>query len=109
MNKHTLGLWFVYGDNTVCAATITPGMGEAGLPVAVYSKTHIAKVHGSSSDDANAILIAAAPDLLKACQFVMKTYATFIVENPEVVDESPCIGMCRDAIAKATKDKKAQL
>jgi hypothetical protein len=109
MNKHTLGLWFVYGDNTVCAATITSGMGVTGLPVAVYNKTHIAKVHGSSSDDANALLIAAAPDLLKACQSVMKTYAKFIAENPTVVDESPCVGMCRAAIAKATGDKKAQL
>ena len=62
----------------------------------------------------NALLIAAAPDLLKACQSVMKTHAEFIAENPEVVDESPCIGMCRDAIAKALgstheQHQKAQL
>ena len=61
-----------------------------------------------NKDDANALLIAAAPDLLEACQFVMKTYAEFIAENP-TVDESPCIGICRAAIAKATEDKKAQL
>ena len=101
MNKHTLGLWFVYGDNTVCAATITPMPGVTGLPVAVYSKTHIATVHGSSSDYANALLIAAAPDLLEACKALMLSFAAFQHEYQNI-DESPEVIQCRNAIIKAT-------
>jgi hypothetical protein len=62
MSKHTLGPWTIYPETDgteICAVDYIPG-----LPI----RQIIARPDRSANWIANAHLIAAAPDLLEACQ-----------------------------------------
>ena len=82
MTTHTSGPW---KRGKYIITTVDGGFVAHTRPTSVYRV----------SDEANAQLIAAAPDLLAACQSFM-TYKT--VAELDVV-----VGLISEAIAKATK------
>lgn len=56
--------------------------------------------------DANARLIAAAPDLLSACQLAYEELSKMGCECGEITNEPECpVCACHHAILKATEDK----
>ena len=91
--KHTKGVWFVNRDNESAPHTV------------VFSSKDdlsIAEALGNSNEEAeaNAKLIAAAPDLLKACNAVMSCgYGC----APSVGYMDKLIKKCELAIKKATE------
>jgi len=106
--KHTPGPWEMGGECSICTTfdrecaiyppTAGPDEYQYGGPIAIVS------ISSDSGDEANAHLIAAAPDLLAALQglvdditdrFDMKSPST----NPGITN---AICVARAAIAKAT-------
>lgn len=55
----------------------------------------------SGEAEANARLTAAAPELLKACEWLIQFAEQFAVEHNEGPTMAACIGQARNAIAKA--------
>lgn len=62
-----------------------------------YGKTEICALH--SGNEANANLIAAAPDLLSALRFLLADYVA--IEGEKLTGSSVPVEMARAAIAKA--------
>lgn len=101
MKKHTPGPWFVKRDGL----TITEGLRSDSDN---FFPFEIAKVaDGSNTDRANALLIAAAPELLAALKAVLtmeinghqlQDRLQFSTAGREILEKS------RAAIAKATGD-----
>lgn len=87
-SKHTPGPWAVTGPTgtTVCATT-----DRGRYPVAFAEGVSLAQM------DANAALIAAAPDLLAACEALYTAVAADL--SPKARDEALAAGLA--AIAKA--------
>lgn len=98
MSKHTPGPWQVgmafdnYGETEIAIEHMTPA---GNLVVAVA-------LGGLQGQDANARLIAAAPDLLGALQVMLRDYTA--VHDIGDVEMQPAIYQARAAIAKATGD-----
>lgn len=95
MTEHTPGPWFydVRTESIGC---------EAGWIVGPY--WHDQKSDGEFGDqDADGRLIAAAPDLLKACEAALPLLidATELVPAGAPFDNGPAIKMLQAAIAKA--------
>ena len=89
MSKHSPGPWMVaqYGKykRAIMGATLA-------LPIAVVRADPLSK----DVNDSNARLIAAAPDLLEALQYIL-------VAHGEQLDHA--FAMAQDAIAKATGEQ----
>jgi hypothetical protein len=108
---HTPGPWEVDGNKALGAYGVWtsyathPGHNGAGYPSQVCSV-----YSGNKSDfdrqtrDANARLIAAAPDLLAACQLVLRrwTFDSHQQHTHSWHDMQDCAEIIRAAIAKAT-------
>lgn len=82
MSKHTKGPWYDIVEGGVCACGRDDNQGFA-----------IAKCFGPRAKE-NAKLIAAAPDLLAACEMMLTVYG-LAQEAPHAVD------VMRAAVAKA--------
>lgn len=105
---HTTGPWqifaddgtpFVYGSHSI----ITP-MGFGETPDAPYRTELIALPYscGDGSHEANAFLIAAAPDLLAACEsIVSERDSAALADDPAYLMIDRAISKARAAIAKA--------
>ncbi len=93
-SKHTPGPWSSYDM-----------VRTSGLPFApVHATTLIAKVYSTAFQDdeqaiANARLMAAAPDLLKALKAL--SASVFVADAPQAPDLSSAIKMTIEAIKKA--------
>lgn len=85
MSKHTKGPWLVNGDQVEVSAEHNDGY-------------RVCDVFGPDYK-ANALLIAAAPDLLDALKAL--SASIFVSDAPQVPDLSSAIRMTIDAIAKA--------
>ena len=101
MNKHTPGPWWLGRDQSHFGS-LTSIIGGSDSTGGIRS---VAEVGGPDIDEAeaNARLIAAAPDLLTACREFVR-----FAELPNVVDrgdyiryQAKAIGAARAAIAKA--------
>jgi hypothetical protein len=98
--KHTLGPWHRNIKPITRYPTIFAGR-----------NTHLAKIIvegiGLSEAEANADLIAAAPDLLEALQTIVRMADGRAIPGNLILDEnSPLMYAARDAIAKATGEAK---
>ena len=100
MNTHTPGPWTVgmNADHLPCVVA------DVGLPGSGFAVAHINKVplfgKGGPAHEANARLIAAAPDMLKA----LKTVTEFMACTLEDDEKHPAwddVRLARAAIAKA--------
>jgi hypothetical protein len=97
MMKHTRGPWHVAQQSYRNAQT-----GRAGVHYWIESTPGLSlKTDSSSSDEAegNARLMAAAPDLLAACERMLRELKLFVEAEDE---EDDVCEMARAAIAKAT-------
>lgn len=102
--KHTPGQWEVrafptasYGRKQLWVMDAIPD--QDGKVVA----NAICMVSASNpSEEANAKLLAAAPDLLEACKAALKQMTNDWYGKPRIGMEKEC-AMCEAAIAKATK------
>ncbi len=94
MNKHTPGPWnTIWIDGT---HVIDANGGKTDI-------AHIINRGNPDTTEANARLVAAATDLLEACQAVIDEMEAVFVDTDEMAPEWVAIGnMCREAIAKAT-------
>lgn len=98
MNKHTPGPW---------AAGLTENRKVPALVVGATSACGFAPLvcHVQSADidigNANARLIAAAPELLSALQGLLKG----IFDGPDEANAAMLVAKARDAVNKATKGK----
>lgn len=96
MSKHTLGPWQVgtafdnYGETEIAIEHMTPA---GNLVVAVA-------LGGLQGQDANASLIAAAPDLLDALKAIVKSLAE--QDDEGLIEHAQQMIDARAAIAKAT-------
>lgn len=93
---------------------------KIGAQVRDASKRIIAFIahYGMSAEErgANARLIAAAPDLLAACELVVDTHNAFAIvreinwekRGQQPRSDPPYIKACRAAIARATEREEAQ-
>lgn len=99
MNKHTPGPWFIRGP-----------WGETGFHVASGKKGmcfHVAGCEGRPGDEnnANARLIAAAPDLLAACKYTLRYFVGDKNPTPDITTQEDwqrwVIRELEAAIAKA--------
>jgi hypothetical protein len=63
MSKHTPGPWVINRNQTDC--------GEDKISIEAADEYFIAQVDPGVSQEANASLIAAAPELLEACQLML--------------------------------------
>lgn len=96
MSKHTLGPWQVgmafdnYGETEIAIEHMTPA---GNLVVAVA-------LGGLQGQDANASLIAAAPDLLDALKAIVKSLAE--QDDEGLIEHAQQMINARAAIAKAT-------
>ena len=96
MNKHTLGPW--HSSSASKKLWHVGVYDEAGNEIAlvkVKSAFHVPR------RGADARLIAAAPDLLEACQLVLTEFSEF-AGLWKIDTESDGVSACRAAIAKAT-------
>lgn len=98
-SKHTPGEWMVASSTTVYALN-ADGFNRFSCQV---QDAHTARVEL----EANARLIAAAPELLVACKSVIAVHAEWIesMTGLRIAGESSCIQICRTAIAKATGEQ----
>ncbi|EPH0529431.1 hypothetical protein L4Y30_005605 [Pseudomonas aeruginosa] len=120
MRKHTPGPWGIerlHGEINVISCNERDGAAKDMGIVYVLARDVGGMIHGEQFDDrseveANARLIAAAPELLEACQAFSRLYARLwdVVEpsgsgflSPESVKEYDAIHeLMNAAIAKAT-------
>lgn len=95
MNKHTPGPWKVARQNP------SPTTGE--WMICGANPGYLAEVRDCGSGDvqANARLIAAAPDLLAALQGLLRG----IFDGPDEADAAMLVAKARDAVNKATGEK----
>lgn len=95
MSKHTPGPWIgagpSFGDPLPRYTTeiVTEWEGDEGDVISICEMPFH---HHDDENEANARLIAAAPDLLEACKAALS-------------DDQPYIEKCRAAIAKATGEQ----
>jgi len=94
MNKHTQGPWTVSNETDISGIENDPENGCVG-PVDV-AHVYLRTVQGRT--EANARLIAAAPDLLAALQGLLRG----IFDGPDDADAATLVAKARAAIAKAT-------
>jgi hypothetical protein len=94
MSKHTAGPWSVENDTDIAGIENDPANGCFG-PVDV-AHVYLRTVPGRT--EANANLIAAAPDLLTALRDMMSTLA----DGPDDSDVARVVNKARAAIFKAT-------
>ena len=94
--KHTPGPWAVDGTNV--GIPLRCFNGEALQEFSTLGDSEVC----TDEDEANALLIAAAPDLLESLQSVLAFFREF--DGPDVFDEIECEALtkARAAIAKAT-------
>ena len=98
MSKHTPGPWLQSHRQTGPEAWNTQVYDEAGRTIATLAWYPVTLTGGliGTAREANARLIAAAPDLLEACRY--------IVEAGETGDEETAIAKARAALAKAESE-----
>ena len=91
MNKHTPGPWTLDGDE------VRGGQGNCFIAVASFASAYAKSGRFTKEEQANARLIAAAPELLEACKKALDfTLGRSIKENlTQIVKE------LNEAIAKA--------
>jgi len=94
--KHTPGPWYVgsgtyEGRNIYSVASVTDDEGFTYQPIVASAEDD-----GIKCWDANARLIAAAPDLLEALQEMVRTFAK---------NHAPAVDVARAAIARATGEQ----
>lgn len=98
MSKHTPGPWWHDDDGFVRADVGTSGDFVYSAPVA---DPHATKDIDPDEREANAHLIAAAPDLLAACEAVLPIIESLDSAKEEGDDDEPLAAQLRAAIAKA--------
>ena len=85
--KHTPGPWKVYEDSHSDAYEVMPDQCDVGDTIAVYGRTR----------KANARLIAAAPDLLRALKVLTLEAGAGLIGDAD----PKALAQAREAIAKA--------
>jgi len=104
--KHTPGPWFYAGRSTLYIdASIDGGMIQE---IAAVGPTAADNGYGETQQ-ANARLIAAAPDLLEKCEMALSYIEAvcFNTPNPKKrKNYADCAGQLRAAIAKATGEQE---
>lgn len=89
--KHTKGEWFVATDNNVYSQH-----GDARIAI-VEADFNISEQEA----EANARLIAAAPELLEALQILLKSHRQLTFNANHSLSDSPIEEMAANAIKKA--------
>ena len=95
--RHTPGPWFFYAKYESSALVQKVQLEDAECWDDMCIECHSA-VGGRPVDEANARLIAAAPELLAACRFVVNRENLMFAECS---DAEEILEVCRAAIAKA--------
>lgn len=92
MSAHTPGPWKLSEEDT--------GMNDSGTILDPYGHVIVTDVYGRTDDEAeaNARLIAAAPDLLAACKLILAGEA----------DDDTILNAVADAVAKAGGPKEEE-
>lgn len=112
MNQHTPGPWYPVFSTMHESVTISTWDEKRDFPKAIIALIHPTtydpiKVGMSDEDNANARLIAAAPDLLEACRALLAvTSIDAHGINPVIPDDSPrnrAYRLAFNAIEKATQ------
>jgi len=100
--QHTPGPWFVqrHQESSTRAITTTPGSAKGDI-------ANVWAGLGSKDVEADARLIAAAPDLLAALIEAKEQYAALLADSLQkshkhLVEQSPVLVAASAAIAKAT-------
>lgn len=98
MSKHTPGPWINAGNGDIIAIHPTQCGGVKDVCTVYMTE--------SDEDDANARLIAAAPDLLAALEMILPILLDWHSDFPDSVGskEEPAVRAARAAIAKAKGD-----
>ena len=103
--KHTKGEWIVDQDGLHYPTEITNGKYDSrldaiigGKQIAIVTKEYDEEEYDNDEVQANAKLIAAAPDLLEACVMALEMYREIQPEGGWQAVED----YCADAIKKAT-------
>ena len=91
MNKHTPGPWLRIGTD----------VGNENWPIATMSIMSLVNMK-KEEREANARLIAAAPELLSALQGLLKG----IFDGPDEANAAMLVAKACDAINKATEEEK---
>ena len=102
--KHTPGPWYVgtgtyEGRNIYSVASVTDDEGFTYQPLVANAEDD-----GINCWDANARLIAAAPDLLEALQVMVRDYSAAHASCGDL-EMSPALFQAQRAIARATGDQ----
>ena len=95
MNKHTPGPWFYETGNTEALIVERDGTTVAELQTTYQTTAH-------RSLEANARLIAAAPDLLAALKGILREHDALQMAEGRTGDRWPAATRTRAAITKAT-------
>lgn len=100
--SHTPGPWKAQGDTVW---TDTPS-----IPLRIATITRFAEINGIDTE-ANAQLIAAAPDVLEACELLLavldkEIHLKALVKQGDLVMINYAMVSARDAIAKAKGNSK---
>ena len=103
MSKHTPGPWEISEWSGMC--------GKGNVSIIGADDRKIGKLnslrHTALEDDANAKLVAAAPELLEACEWMLEVLDAIHEDYWGVIDDSVFAGIedssnvAREAIAKA--------
>lgn len=103
--KHTPGPWHVESDDTIRSKDFSSiMMGDyRGVIVASVEPGHAGRDHARPEAAANAALIAAAPELLEACEALSKWFDGSTVP---MRDYNPTVAQARAAIAAAGNKKE---
>lgn len=101
--KHTSGPWKAHLN--VLAAAIEGHIVKAnhGAETPIASLWKGGGTHGVETQKANALLIAAAPDLLAACEFALK-YHRMKIEQGEYSFPAQLVTALKSAIASAKNE-----
>lgn len=102
--KHTPGPWYVgsgtyEGRNIYSVASVTDDEGFTYQPIVASAEDD-----GIKCWDANARLIAAAPDLLEALQVMVRDYTASHADGGSL-EMQPAILQASQAIARSTGDQ----
>lgn len=98
MSKHTPGPWHLDG-------MLVLSDGHSPRTVATVAHDQQGLRRGMETSEANALLIAAAPDLLEACMLAMKATS---IKAFETMDDQQAHDAIVAAITKATADSNAK-